>query len=157
MAKGTAEVVQSEGLSMPPEQVAAFMAILDKVPFAPDGSAEDMFASVLGATSWDDWEGSGSMPALKDLAPVRLKVTSVTKRDSELDGAIPVYLICDAIDVDKGVTVRFNTSAGVPFLKLAMLCAWGNLPALVQVSKALKPTSRGYYPLNLEVLGAEGD
>lgn len=135
--------------------LAQFRPVFDLIEWSADDDGTGMLLRMLEAETWEDLNTEQSLPALKDLAPCRLKILGIRKRESEMDGRMPIYLIVEAINLATGGAVTFNTGAGNPFIALAMLNKFGNFPAIVEVRAADKLTKRGYRPLNLTVEGAE--
>jgi hypothetical protein len=138
--------------------VAQIKNLLDLVPDAPDDDGSAIMARLLSADTWEDLNAQGSLPSAKDLAPAQLRVTGIVKRLSDLEGEddatgirLDHYLVVDAVDVNTGEAVRWQSSAPGVVLPLAKLHVWGKLPAVVRLYKAEKKTRRGFTPINLEV------
>jgi len=130
--------------------LAQFQPVIDGVPWADSGGFESIAARMLNATDWVDLNLTGKLPAARDLDGRRLRVTAIAKAESDLDTQIPVYLIVTAYDITTGESVMFQTSAGQPFLALAMLHHLGKLPAVVRID--LTDTLKsGFRAVNLTV------
>lgn len=156
MAANPTSTPAAEVEPLPEALLAQFKPILDSIPWDEDDDGTGILTRMLEAQTWEDLNVLGNLPSLESLSPCRLKVLKIAKRESDLGGRMPVYLLVDAVNPDSGEMVKFNTSAGQPFLAMAMLHHMGNLPALIEVKPSDKPTRRGYRPLNLTVLAADG-
>lgn len=147
-APGTDVAVYSEDL------LTALAPLLDSVPWRATGDGSEMALRILEADSWEDLNDGGKMPSVQSLAPCRLKVTAVSKAESDLEGGFPVYLILEGTNLTTGQPLLAQTGAGQVFLKLVKLAAFDALPAVVQITRSDKATAAGFYPLNLIVEGA---
>lgn len=136
--------------------MAQFQPVLEAIPWDVDDGGEGMLSRMLEAETWEDLNVNSKLPAFRDLAPCRLKVLRISKRESDIAGKVPVYLMVDYEDPDKGTSGRAQTSAGQPFLAMAMLHHMGNLPAMIELTFADKLTRSGFKPLNIKVLAADG-
>lgn len=134
--------------------LAQFAPVLESIPWDVDDNGEGMLSRMLSAEKWEDLNVVSKLPAFRDLAPCRLKVEAIAKRESDIGGKIPVYLMVDCINLDTGERLRAQTSAGQPFLAMAMLHHLGNLPAVIEVRFSDKVTRSGFKPLNVTVEGA---
>lgn len=136
--------------------MAQFAPVLEAIPWDVDDGGESMLMRMLEAKDWEDLNINAKLPAFRDLAPCELKVMSISKRQSDLGGKVPVYLMVDCVNTSTGEAFRAQTSAGQPFLAMAMLHHMGNLPAMIEVTFADKVTRSGFRPLNIKVLAADG-
>lgn len=134
--------------------MAQFAPVLESIPWDADDNGEGILSRMLNAEKWEDLNATGKLPAFRDLAPCRLKVESISKRESDIGGKMPVYLMVDCVNLATGEKLRAQTSAGQPFLAMAMLHHLGNLPAVIEVKFADKVTRSGFKPLNVTVEGA---
>lgn len=132
--------------------LAQYSAVLEEIPFAEDDGGLSIIANILTATTWEELNRENELDNLQDFVGKRVKVIKLERRISDIEGGMPWYLMVDAIDADTGELVKINTSAGSPMAKLAMLHHFGNLPALVKVTKAEKATKAGFFPLDVDVL-----
>lgn len=137
-----------------PEDLAAVLSpMLGLIPDG-EGDAFGIFSRLLNADTVEGLNVEGSLPSAQDLAPFRVVVKSLTKHQSDMGGAIPVYLVVEGVLPETGETIRFQTSAGVPFVVMVKLFAMGKLPAELYITKSDKVTKAGYRPLNVKVLAS---
>ena|ERR1700761_1081463 len=132
--------------------VAMFTEIVNSIPEADD----DGSGILLGALMAEDWmdlnRPTGKLPSLEDITPAALLITrDITRHVSDIEGGLPFYLVCDAVNLTTGEPVRFQTSSKVPTIKIAKLYALDALPARVATSKAKTATRGGFHPLDLTV------
>jgi len=137
------------------ELTAQYARLLDEIPWAADDDGSSIILDLLAATTWEQLNTGGKLPKLETFVGQTLKVLSVEKRASEIEGGMPVYLELLVQAGGKGEPVKVQTSAGSVMVKLTMLHHFGNLPALVLVTKAEKKTRAGFYPLDITIQAAE--
>lgn len=135
--------------------LAQYGDILQEIPMAEDGDGFGIIVDILNATSWEDLNRDAEMDDMRDWVGKRIKVTNMIRRESTLDNGMPWYLIVDAVDVKSGELVKINTSSGSIMAKLAMLHHWGNIPAVMTVTKAEKATKAGFHPLDVTIEAVE--
>lgn len=153
---GNTETQEVESVTMTEDLAAILTPLLMGIPEGT-GSGEDMLKRLLEATTVEELDLSGSLPSAQTLAPFYCRVASLTRHESTMGGAVPWYLVAEGSDPKTGEVVRFQTSAGVPFIVLTKLHGMGLLPANVKITKAEKETRNGYRPLNVEILGTNVD
>lgn len=149
------------GNPVPADRAAVLTAarqLMDLVPDAPDDDGAGILARIIGAESWEDLNAENTLPNAQDMVRRQLRYTGVVKRPSDLasedDGTgikLDHYLVCDAVDINNGEVVRFQTSAASVALVIAKMVAFGKVPFVGTILAADKPTRRGYRPLNLTV------
>lgn len=140
--------------------LTAARALMDLVPDAPEDDGSGILARIIGAENWEELNSENTLPNAKDMAGRQLRYTAVYKRLSDLetedDGTglkLDHYLVCDAVDVNKGEMVRFQTSAGSVALAIAKMVAFGKVPFIGTIKQSEKTTRRGFRPLNLTIDG----
>jgi hypothetical protein len=128
-----------------------YRAIFMGIPEAQDDDGAAFILDALNATSLDDFNAESKLPSLDSLAPAKLKVESLVRRPSDIEGGIGWYLVVDAVDLSSGEMVRFQTSAAKPMAVLARIHQLGKLPAIIAVEKRAEATRSGMHPLQVTV------
>lgn len=126
--------------------------MLESIPMATDDDGLGILLDALNADDVDDFNDESKLPSLDSIAPAVIKVTEATRRESDLGGIMPWYLILDVVDTTTGEALRVQTSAAKPMAVIANLYSKGRLPALLEISKREKATQRGMHPLQVKVL-----
>lgn len=133
-------------------------AMLDTVPDAVDDDGAGIIARLIEADGWEDLNSESKLPNGQDLVGVMQVLRAISKRPSDLGGEdettgikLPYYLMVDSVRSGLGTELRWQTSAPALVVPIIKLFAWGKLPATVEITKADKPTKRGFYPLGLRV------
>ena len=134
--------------------MAKYETMILTIPEGGDADGFGLIADVINAKSWDDLNGDGKLQKAEDVAGCEIKVLSLTRHRSEIEGGMPWYLIARYVDTATGEVGSFNTSAGVVMAKLVSLHCLRVLPALVKIEKATKATRGGFFPLDMVVLAA---
>ncbi len=146
LAEYNAEVLDSQ-----PGMREAFLAMLMEVPEPDDDAAARIVGTILGAETIEDlnkpWESDG----MRDYFDQVLTVHEITRRPSDYQGGLGVYLgcICTVHSTGKREFVSCGSVSSVA--QLVRAHALQLLPVSVIPVKAKKPTKRGYWPYHLEV------
>jgi len=138
------------------EEAAA--ALLATVPDVAEDDGTGILSGILTATDWEDLNLGSKLPNGKDMVGVEQRVMSIAKRPSEVEVELGStkfrlthYLIIDAVNVNGGEVLRWQTSAPALVLALGKLYQWGKLPAIVEVYEGGKDRPGLSRPLNLRV------
>lgn len=137
---------------------AHVITLMESIPFADD-DPHGITAAILNADSWEEFaDGASSLPKAELVQGLHLKINDVTRRDSDLTPSddefslnLPWYLVIDSTDTRTGDKIMWQTSAETIVAKLCKLYDMGLYPVHVILSKASKPTKRGFYPMNMTV------
>jgi len=124
---------------------------LDEIPWAADDDGTGIINELLQAENWEDLNREAKLPKLETFVGKSLKVLSVERRESDIEGGMPFYLELQCEYGDAKTPVKVQTSAASPMVKLTMLHHFHNLPAVITVTQATKATKRGMYPLDITV------
>lgn len=137
-------------------------AVLDRLsqmiaalPDALDDDGTGILVGILGASTWEGVNTEGTMPNAEKMAGIRQKIVSLGKKPSDIEGGLPFYVVVEAVHADTGEMLKWQTSSDTIVAQLMRLAMLGNIPALVTVEKAPKPTKAGFYPMSLRVHAAE--
>jgi hypothetical protein len=135
------------------ETVARFMeAVKGKTEQSAEEVAASILDQVLSATSAEELFGATEVAHARDWIGKPFVLRGLKFNESTFNGVGPdVYAVLECVDTD-----------GVPFV---MTCgalkviakAWragdlGLLPVEVKITEAEKPTSAGFYPMDLELV-----
>lgn len=129
-------------------------ALIMGIPEAVDGDGSGLLSAILSANTLDELQEGQHLDSARDLAGRTIKVTELSRRESDLDSELGWYVIVRGVDLETNRPVQFSTSALGVVLPLAKLHSWGSLPAIVKITEADRPTKAGYRPLNLTVQAA---
>lgn len=161
---GTEVAQASRGNLVPADRAAvqeAALVLIRMIPDMPESDGAGIIADLLNATSPDELNRSSKLPAGQDLGGTEMTITDVHKLPSDLDGEddgtgvkLGHYLIVDALVGTWRKPLRWQTSAPGLAVPVAQLYVWGKLPAHVRINRADKPTRRGFYPMNMEIIKA---
>lgn len=134
------------------------LAMLAGVPEAADDDGAGIIGRLLDADNWEELNQESKLPNGQDVAGVKMAVQAIAKRASDLAAdetgtgiQLGWYLMIDAVRTGHGDQLRWQTSAPGLMVPLMKLHQWGKLPAVVEVTRADKPTKRGFYPLSMTV------
>lgn len=64
-------------------------------------------AQALTAETLEEATATGELTSGRDTAGTRYRFLSATFADSDLDGSLPFYAVCDAVDVETGEVVKW--------------------------------------------------
>jgi len=134
--------------------LAALREIIDAIPDADTDPTERMAQFILThpAEEWDElWAG---LPNVKDNIGETLTVTAIRVRESDFEGPVGVYLICDVRWDRSGEYGLLSVSSQMSMVQLLALYRDHKLPAHVQIVAKDKPTKAGFRPIHLRYLGA---
>ena len=161
---GAAVETAPRGNLVPADRAAveqAALTLVRMIPDMPESDGAGILAEILNATTPEELNRSSKLPAGQDLGGTTMVITDVHKLPSDLDGdddgtgvRLGYYLIVDATVGSWRKPLRWQTSAPGLALPVCQLYVWGKLPAEVTIRKADKPTKRGFYPMNLEIVKA---
>lgn len=133
----------------------AFMEMLAKVP-EPDGDASAM-ASIIGtilqAETADDLDKPWDTDGMRKHFGQTLIVHSITKRPSDYEGGLGVYLGCMCDLTGDGVLEFVSCGSVASVVQLVRAHTLGMLPLIVVPTLAKKATPKGYWPYHLQVQG----
>lgn len=111
--------------------LAAFVALVNMIPDAPEGDVTDLLGPILAAQSWEELAKDTTLPSSKTLVDVPIRVEAIAKRVSDKDSITGYYLICDGFNMDTGEALRFTAGGGEAVAKLAQLHVLHELPAKI--------------------------
>lgn len=138
----------------PDKALEMYRGMVTAIPEAPESDGSELIAQILMSTDISDSMETSGLPAGKDLIDRRLRVESVLRYPSDMEGGLGWYLVADATDVDTGEQVRFQTSAGSLMAWLVKLHFSDAFPAVIQPTAT--ETRKGRTAVSCRVLSASG-
>lgn len=142
-----ASVVQESALSV-------LKAAIETIPWADTDPTERMTAFILNEPpeKWEElWAG---LPSIRDLAGKQIVIHDMRIRESDFEGPLGVYLICDVTYPETGEKGLVSCSSQMSIVQLVRLKTLGKLPARVQVIQKETKTKRGFQPIHLRYMDA---
>jgi hypothetical protein len=112
-------------------------------------------ARILSAETEAEVFEAGGSTAANDLKDVAIELRDVKVMRSEIDGALPVYMLLDAVIEDTGRPIVLNTSAARLMAQAWRAKELGLLPKRVKVVEVAKPKPGQSAPIGLAVLEQE--
>lgn len=147
----SAKIVKRRAL---PDITKAFAELVSAIPADDTGTGTLAIVSrMLDAEAPEQLNTTGELPSGEDMAGRVLIVTGLTRRKSDYEGGMGVYLVVEAVDASSGEVLRFGTGSTGIVAALAKAHSAGWLPLRCEIVKAPKPTKSGFYPHNLRVYG----
>lgn len=134
-------------------QVDKFLGLIMSIPAAEQNEdGLDIALRVLEAADWEslNMEGS-SLPQSKDMVGRTVKVYKIMRHESDKNENLPWYFTVDSEDVN-GRPVRWQTGAATIMGQLAMLHAFGNLPAVVTITASQTRSGHDALALRIEAV-----
>lgn len=138
----------------PAELMQRVEVLLQDVPGGEDDGMTAIAEQILSATSWEELNPGGGLPALLDVAGHDVRMERIEKRTSKIGGGTGIYLVVKGIDPETGEEFTASTSASGVMLRLIKAWSLGAFPILARVTLADVPTSRGFYPQILTIAAA---
>lgn len=148
---------QSNGRAIVPVSVSAtleaFTAMVSAIPGPEDYDPNENLARILQATTWEELsDDQDSLPSGRDMAGRTLLVEKIVRHASTMQDGPGWYLVADAVDVNTGERVKFQTSAGELMAVLVKLHWSDAFPARLTIRTAR--TSAGRDVVKIAVEGA---
>lgn len=136
----------------PRSALAVAREILDTIPQATEDPTERMAQFILSQPpeKWDElWAG---LPNVKESAGEVVTVHAIRALESDFEGPLGVYLICDVTWRSTGEKGLLSCSSQMAMLQLITLYKRGAFPATVEIVKKEKATKRGFHPIHLRYI-----
>lgn len=139
-----------------PETMALFAQMAVSIPEADTGDAyESIVLQLLNADNVDDFNAPWDTDATEKLAGKRLKIESISRRQSDFAGGLGIYIVTKGVNLDTGEPFVWTTGGVANVATLARIHFQGRLPAIVEIVIADTPTANGYRPQHLKILTME--
>lgn len=136
-----------------PETLARFEALSVRIPESDDSQAyEDIVSQILGATGVDGLNAPWDTSKAATLNGHRLRIESMTRRASDFQEGLGIYLVIKGTDLGTGERFTLTIGSVAVVAQLAQIHALSGLPAIVELIVADKLTKNGYRPIHLKVL-----
>lgn len=136
-----------------PETIARFEALAVRIPESDDSQAyDDIISQILGATGVDGLNAPWDTSKAATLNGHRLRIESITRRPSDFQEGLGIYLVIKGTDLGTGERFTLTIGSIAVLAQLAQIHALSGLPAIVELVVADKLTKNGYRPIHLKVL-----
>jgi hypothetical protein len=129
--------------------LAVLKQAIQTIPWADTDPTERMTKYILNEPpeKWEElWAG---LPSIRDMAGKRVVIHALRIRESDFEGPLGVYLICDVTFLPSGEKGLMSISSQMSIVQLVRLYQLGKLPATVEVVQKEKKTKRGFNPIHL--------
>jgi len=136
-----------------PTGLALVQQIIESIASADDDPTERMASFILThpPEQWDElWAG---LPNVKNNIGESFTVSAIRARESDFEGPVGVYLICDVLWDRSGEYGLLSVSSQMGMVQLLALYKGGKLPAHLQIVAKSKPTKAGFTPIHFRYLG----
>ena len=135
------------------ELLTRFEALAVRIPESDDSQAyEDIVSQILGATGVDGLNAPWDTSKAATLNGHRLRIESMTRRASDFQEGLGIYLVIKGTDLGTGERFTLTIGSVAVLAQLAQIHALGGLPAIVELIVADKLTKNGFRPIHLKVL-----
>lgn len=132
--------------------VAAYESMLATVPDAGGAGFERILEAIAQAQDVRELDAAWRSEGLAELAGIPLSIRGITKMPSEFEGGLPWFLVIEAVNEVTGEPVTVTTGAVSVVAQLVKAWSMGAFPLRARPVVAERPSSRGYYPVHLEIL-----
>jgi hypothetical protein len=127
-------------------------SIIDAIPENSGTGYESVINSILNAKTVTDFNSTWQANSMDAIDGREICITRISKVNSDYDGGLGFFLICDYFDYEAQKYCVGSTGSISICVQLAKANAEGWLPLMCMVVKSEKPTKDGFYPLHLQVL-----
>ncbi len=130
----------------------AFMLMLADVPEPDDDAVVKIVGAILKAESVEDLDSPWDTAGMRSLVDRPLTVRSITKRPSDYENGMGVYLGCEVLDEMDGEELFVSSGSVSIVAQLVRAHTLKAFPLRVIPRNAKKPTPKGYLPMHLELI-----
>jgi hypothetical protein len=135
------------------QTLALFASMAVGIPEADDAEAyENIVAQLLAADGVDALNAPWDTSTVDNLANHRLRIESMTRRQSDFAGGLGVYIVAKGVDMGTGETFVWTTGSVAIVAQLARIHHMGALPAVVELVVGDPSPTTGRRPQHLKVL-----
>ena len=153
-------VPETQGVVVPvvsDSTMALFASMAVNIPEADDGGAyENIVMQLLQASDVDGLNAPWDTTAAEKLAGQTLVIQSVTRRPSDFNAGLGMYLVCKGVLAKTGEAFVWSTGSVSVVAQLARAHFLDAFPVTAQLIISDTPTKNGYRPQRLQVLGFGG-
>lgn len=140
----------SGAVQLSPNAVKAYESMLAAVPDVDAGSYERILETIAGATDLAGLDAPWRSDGMGAYIDQPLLVRGIAKAPSDFAGALPWFLVVDAVKADTGEAARFTTGSVNVVAQLVKAYAMGAFPVAVIPRQSDRPTKDGYHPQRLQ-------
>lgn len=134
--------------------MALFAQMAVAIPEASDEEAyESIVLQLLGADGLDALNAPWDTEKAAKFTGHRLRIEEMTRRPSDYEGGLGIYIVIKGTDLGTGEKFVLTIGSVSVVAQLARIHHLNALPAVVELVVAEKPTSKGYRPMHLKVIG----
>lgn len=128
--------------------------LINDIPEAEDDAVEKILHQLLGAQSPDQLDDPWKSEGLRRLVDVPIRIDRVTRRPSDYEDGLGVYLLIEGhnLRTDQPVTVTTGSASVCAQLVIAHRNGW--LPLTVYPRGPKRPKANGRFPMHLEITTA---
>lgn len=142
----------AEMLTSHPGLREAFLVMLEAVPEPDEDASARIVGSILEADQVEDLDKPWDSDGMRDLCDRQVLVRAITKRPSDFQGGLGVYLGCECTLPDDGTNLFVTCGSVSSVAQLVRAHTLEALPLLVIPRMAKKATKNGYWPYHLEIV-----
>lgn len=133
--------------------LAPLREIIATIPSATDDPTARMMAAIANSPDAASWEDLFSADHFKDSAGKRVRIHTFRVNDSQYEGKLGVYFLCDYTDLTTGEEGIMTVGSEMAMAQLANCWKRGDLPHDFEIVRKDRPTKAGFYPMRLRSLG----
>lgn len=134
--------------------LAPLREIVASIPPVTEDPTPRMMAAIAAAPDAKSWEDLFSAAHFKESAGKRIRVHTIRVNDSQYEGKLGVYFLCDITFLDTGEDDVMSVGSEIAMAQLANCWRRGDFPHDFEIVKKDRPTKAGFYPMRLRSLGA---
>lgn len=136
-----------------PELVQKFAQMAMLIPSETTDAMDSIISAILAAPTWehlaDPWESVGA----EKLAGKMFRIDSITRRPSQFQDGLGLFLVVHITDTRTGESSVFTTSSTAVVAQLVHAYVSGWLPLYAELVVAERVTEKGYRPHHLKFHG----
>lgn len=137
--------------------LALFAQMAVNIPEATDeGAYESIVLQLLSADDVDGLNAPWDTNNGEDLAGYRLKIESLTRRQSDYAGGLGLYLVCQGINMGTGEPFTWTTGSVSIVAQLARAWHLGAFPLTCELVIGDPSPTTGRRPQHLKIIGFGG-
>lgn len=126
--------------------------LIGDLPSFTEDPTPRMVEFILNSDTPGDWEHLFNAANVKENTGKQVRINAVRAAESDFQGRIPFYLICDVTWLKTGESGVMTCSSVVGMAQLINLHKRDALPADLEIVAKKKPTKKGFTPIHFRYL-----
>jgi len=133
--------------------LAPLLDLLKTIPSVEEDPTPRMMAAIAEAPNAESWEDLFSAAHFKDHAGKRIRVHTFRVNESQYEGTLGVYFLCDITWLDSNEDDVMTVGSDMAMAQLLNCWKRGDFPHDFEIVKKDRPTRGGFYPMRLRSIG----